>query len=51
MSENRKILSKAVSPINYNLELIPDFNLLLFEGLETINVRVSGTQQQQQRER
>lgn len=41
-AENRVILPTTVTPIHYQLELTPNFTLLTFDGLEIINVNVSG---------
>lgn len=41
--EARVVLPTTVTPLHYNLELTTDFALLSFDGVEVVDVLVSGT--------
>jgi hypothetical protein len=42
MTEARVVLPTTVTPIHYSLELTTDFTLLSFDGVEVVDVLVSG---------
>lgn len=51
MSDNRYVLPSNVTPSHYQLQLTPDFNLLTFDGLEVINVNITGKQKKRNKKR
>jgi hypothetical protein len=40
--EGRVILPTTITPVHYSLTLIPNFTLSSFDGLEVVDVFVSG---------